>query len=146
LNLNFILVPQNKSEPLKEPVIQQVSSSPSVPKTTLSNNQQQQRQNVQIPSLPHLNTFEAIKNLSTENQKIGVVNPVVVNKQINPTKDSSSILMNSMQLDNSNVSNLPSVLNTLPKVDMSQLNADSSSQQSFENFTSNNHLTKNRFR
>jgi len=77
--------------------------------------------------LPQLNTFDTIKNLSAENQKIGVVNPVVVNKQTNVAKETGSTLIKSLPVENNNVPSLPSAL----KADMSQTNTLSSSQQSY---------------
>lgn len=84
-----------------------------------------------IVSLPQLNTYEnnagnnkPLTN-TTEHQKIGVVNPVVVSKQVvgsSATKE-ANLILNNLPLDASNV------LAALPKVDLAQMTNANSTQQ-----------------
>lgn len=72
-----------------------------------------------LSSLSQLNAYDTVKSLSnTEHQKIGVVNPVVVNKVSTANKESS--ILNNLPLETNSVT---SVLASLPKVDLGQQQA-----------------------
>lgn len=85
-----------------------------------------------VSSSQQLNSYEPVKTLNNnESQKIGVVNPVVVNKAPVIGNKDSSILSN-LPLESTNVSSLPNVLSGLPKVDlMSNSTSTSLNQQNF---------------
>jgi len=133
-------IPKTKPEVIKEPI----NVKPVNTKNTATNQAAQQQQQAAtkrapkdqpppIVSLPQLNTYEnnagnnkPLTN-TTEHQKIGVVNPVVVSKQVvgsSATKE-ANLILNNLPLDASNV------LAALPKVDLAQMTNANSTQQTF---------------
>lgn len=98
-----------------------------------------QRQKEQVNPISQLNAYEAVKALSSNEgqQKIGVVNPVVSNKN---TAEKTDIL-NNLPLESNTVS---SVLASLPKVDLTQINSNTSSQSSYLNQQQQNQAQQNK--
>ena len=122
---------QEKAKPTQKPTVQvnnsKSSTSPKAQRPTQAPQPQrlqkelspQQQAPVSSTSTQQLNAYEAAKalNSNNESQKVGVVNPVVVNKApIIGNKDSS--ILNNLPLETNNVSSLPNVLAGLPKVDL----------------------------
>lgn len=122
---------QEKAKPTQKKTVQvnnsKSSSSPKAQRPTQAPQPQrlqkepspQQQAPVSSTSTQQLNAYETVKalNSNNESQKVGVVNPVVVNKApIIGNKDSS--ILNNLPLETNNVSTLPNVLAGLPKVDL----------------------------
>ncbi len=120
--------PEAEKETIGQSTVHQHTSTTVVP--TVSQHVQaplQQRQKEQLNSISQLNVYDTVKASTNENQqKIGVVNPVVINKNSTNKTD----ILNNLPLDKNSVS---SVLTSFPKVELAHMNNSSSAQANYMN-------------
>lgn len=123
-----------------KPAVQQQTIVPKVPavpqqvKVSLPQNQKEQ-----LNPISQLNAYETGKALSSNEsqQKIGVVNPVV-NKENTASKTD---ILNNLPLESNTVS---SVLASLPKVDLTQMNNNTPSQNAYLSQQQQNQTQQNK--